>query len=152
LKSIENQDLKIFLFFSLKQSIVMIIKAIKSLVINILKEITKAINEIISRKKLSSFNKRWWNNDFTKMKKKLNQVKNSYKKTRNNVDWKKWKKKCNEYNQKIKNTKFNIWKRFVEAADEKSIWFIKKYMNFKLIQYYISIINDTIITNEEKAA
>ena len=43
-------------------------------------------------------------------------------------------------------------KRFVEAADEKSIWSIKKYMNSKPTQHYIPTINDTATTNEEKAA
>jgi hypothetical protein len=52
----------------------------------------------------------------------------------------------------VRNAKYNTWKQFVESADEKSIWTIKKYMNSKPTQHYIPTINNTATTNEEKAA
>ena len=85
------------------------------------------------------------------VKKELNQARNLHRRTHNNVDWAEWKKKRNEYNQKVRNAKHNTWKEFVEAADEKSISTIKKYLNSKPTQHYIPTINGTATTNEEKA-
>ena len=67
------------------------------------------------------------------------------------MDWTEWKKKRNKYNQMVRNAIYNTWREFVEAADEKSIWIIKKYMNSKPTQHYIPTINGTATTNEEKA-
>ena len=68
------------------------------------------------------------------------------------MDYTEWKQKRNEYNQKIRNAKYNTWKEFVETADEKSIWTIKKYMNSTSSQHHIPTINGTATTNEEKAS
>jgi hypothetical protein len=62
-----------------------------------------------------------------------------------------WKRKRNAYNQKVRNARYTTWKEFVEAADEKSIWTIKNYMNSKPTQHYIPTIDGTATTNEEKA-
>ena len=40
----------------------------------------------------------------------------------------------------------------MEAANEKSIWTIKRYMNSKPTQHYIPTISGTATTNEEKAS
>ena len=113
--------------------------------------IRKAIAETTPRKKPSPFSKRWWNEELTRLRKELNQMRNSHSRTYSNVDWTEWKKKRNEYNQKVRNAKYNTWREFVEAADEKSIWTIKKYMDSKPTQHYIPTINETATTNEEKA-
>src|SRR5271155_2980058 len=52
---------------------------------------------------------------------------------------------------RLTNIENTAWKQFVEAADEKTIWTIKKYMNSKPTQHYIPTINGTATTNEEKA-
>jgi hypothetical protein len=97
--------------------------------------ISYAITETTPRKKPSPFSKRWWNEDLTKSRKELNQARNQHTRMNSYVDWEEWKKKRNEYNKKVRNTKYNTWKQFVESADEKSIWTIKKYMNSKPMQY-----------------
>ena len=125
--------------------------AIDSLAINITKAINKAIAETTPRKKPSPFSKRWWNDDLTRARKELNHLRNLHRRTNSNADFVEWKKKRNEYNQKVRNAKYNMWKEFVESADEKSIWTIKKYMNSTPTQHYIPTINETAMTNEEKA-
>ena len=114
--------------------------------------ISKAIAKTTPRKKPSPFSKRWWNEELTRLRKELNQARNSHRRTGSIVDWTEWKKKRNEYNQKIRNAKYKAWREFVEAADEKTIWTIKKYMNSKPTQHYIPTINGTATTNEEKAS
>ena len=113
--------------------------------------ISKAIAETTPRKKPSPFSKRWWNEELTRSRRELNQARNLHRRTRSHVDWTEWKKKRNKYNQMVRNAIYNTWREFVEAADEKSIWIIKKYMNSKPTQHYIPTINGTATTNEEKA-
>ena len=50
-----------------------------------------------------------------------------------------------------KHAKYNTWREFVGTADEKTIWTIKKYMNSTRTQHYISTLNETTTTSEEKA-
>jgi len=118
---------------------------------DIVEAVRKAIDETTPRKKPSPFSKRWWNDDLTRMRKELNQARNTHSRTRSNEDWNEYKKLRNEYNKKVRNAKYNTWKQFVEAANEKTIWTIKKYMNSKPTQHYIPTINGTATTNEEKA-
>ena len=44
-----------------------------------------------------------------------------------------------------------MWRDFVEKADEKSIWKIKKYMDSTPMTMYIPTLNNSATTNEEKA-
>jgi hypothetical protein len=125
--------------------------ATDSFATSITETISKAIAETTPLKKLSPFSKRWWNEELTRTRKELNQLRNLHRRTRSHVDWKEWKKKRNEFNQKVRNTRHNTWKGFVEAADEKTIWTIKKYINSTPTQHYIPAINETATTNEEKA-
>src|SRR5439155_607545 len=64
--------------------------------------ISKAIAKTTPRKKPSPFSKRWWNEELTRLRKELNQARNSHRRTGSIVDWTEWKKKRNEYNQKIR--------------------------------------------------
>src|SRR5579859_2339244 len=125
-------------------------EAIDKFATEITNAICNAIAKTTPRKKPSPFSKRWWNDDLTKSRKELNQARNLHMRTNSNVDWEQWKKKRNEYNKKVRNAKYNTWKQFVESADEKSIWTIKKYMHSKPTQHYIPMINDMATTNEEK--
>src|SRR5579859_4734714 len=127
-------------------------KAIDEFANDITNAISKGIAETTPRKKPSPFSKRWWNEELTRLRKELNQSRNIHNRTHSHIDWTEWKKKRNEYNKKVRNLKYNTWREFVEAADEKSIWSIKKYMNSKPTQHYIPTINNTATTNEEKAA
>jgi ribonuclease HI len=125
-------------------------EAIDNFAANITNAINKAIAETTPRKKPSPFSKRWWNEELTRFRKELNQVRNRHKRTHSYIDWMEWKKKRNEYNQKIRNAKYNTWKKLAETADEKSIWILKNYMNSKPTQHYIPTLNETATTNEEK--
>ena len=70
----------------LEQGAAMTVEAIESFAIGISEGIAKAIDETTPRKKPSPFSKRWWNDDLTKARKELNQVRNLHRRTRSNVD------------------------------------------------------------------
>ena len=124
--------------------------AIDDFAAGITNAISKAIAETTPRKKLSPFSKRWWNEELTRSRNELTRVRNLHARTGSYVDWVEFKKKRNEFNRKVRNAKYNTWREYVEAADEKTIWTIKDYMDSKPIQHYIPTINGTATTNEEK--
>src|SRR5579859_6755908 len=125
--------------------------AIDDMATRVTEAINRATEETTPRKKPSPFSKRWWNNDLTNVRKELNCLRNIHRRTNSNIDCIEWKKKRNEFNLMIKRAKYNTWREFVGAADEKTLWTIRKYMNSMPTQHYIPTINRTATTNEEKA-
>src|SRR5579859_1302180 len=75
------------------------------------------------------------------MRIETNQWRNRYRRTKLNKI----------YQQKLKDAQRQTWRSFVEAADEKTIWNIKKYMNSTPTQHYIPTLNETVAKNKEKA-
>jgi len=75
------------------------------------------------------------------MRIETNQWRNRYRRTKLNKI----------YQQKLKDAQRQTWRSFVEAADEKTIWNIKKYMNSMPTQHYIPTLNETVAKSEEKA-
>ena len=128
------------------------IEKINSFAISIMNATSEAIDETTPSKKPSPFSIRWWKEELTRERKELNWLRNLHRRTGGNVDYIEFKRKKNEYNQKVRNAKHATWREFVGAADEKSIWIIKKYMNSTPTQHYIPTINGTATTNEEKAS
>ena len=112
--------------------------------------IQQAISETTPRKKPCPHSKRWWNDDLTKSWKSTNRLRNIYRRLRNKREGQKWRNKRDEYRHTIKRAKEMAWKEFVGAADERTIWMVKKYIDSQHIPYYIPTINDTT-SNEGKA-
>jgi hypothetical protein len=72
--------------------------------------------------------------------------------TRNIMSGLEWRNKANEYKSQIKIAKQKTWREFVEEADERTIWTVKKYIDSTPTQAYIPTLNDTATSNEAKAA
>jgi C1A family cysteine protease len=49
--------------------------------------LAKAIMETTPCKKPSSFSKRWWTNELIKLRKELNDARNTHKRTSSHADW-----------------------------------------------------------------
>jgi len=111
----------------------------------------RAITETTPRKKACPFSKRWWNENLTNQRKATNKARNRFRRTRNNEDHLLWKEKKNLFRKSIKEAKQKTWREFVENADEKSIWQVKKYMNATPTQAYVPTLKDTATSNEIKA-
>lgn len=113
--------------------------------------ITNAILATTPRKKPSPHSKKWWNDELKKTRVETNRWRNRYRRTRNEAyrnEWKEWDRK---YQQKLKDAQRQTWRNFVEAADERTIWKVKRYMNSLPMQQYIPTLNETATTNESKA-
>jgi len=110
----------------------------------------RAISETTPRKKPCPHSKRWWNNELAEMRKSTNRRRNIYGRTRNERDGQEWRNKRDEYKHAIKRAKETVWKQFVDEADERTIWMVKKYIDTKPAPYYIPAINDAM-SNDEKA-
>ena len=110
----------------------------------------QAVSETTPRKKPCPHSKRWWNSELTEMRKCANRLRNIYGRTRNERDGQEWRNKRDEYKHAIKRAKETVWKQFVDEADERTIWMVKKYIDTKPAPYYIPAINDAM-SNDEKA-
>jgi ribonuclease HI len=111
----------------------------------------QAISETTPRKKPCPHSKRWWNNELAEMRKSNNRLRNIYGRTRNERHGKEWRNKRDEYKHAIKRAKENLWKQFVDEANDRTIWNpLKKYIDAKPTPYYIPAINDAM-SNDEKA-
>jgi hypothetical protein len=117
-------------------------------------EITGAIKRVIQettpRKIIRPFSKRWWNDELTERRKTANRLRNKCRRTGNTWDKRKWRKKQNEYEKNIKAVKEQTWREFVENADERTIWTIKKYIDTVPTPTHIPTLDGDATTNEEK--
>jgi ribonuclease HI len=111
----------------------------------------EAIAQQTPRKRPCPHSKRWWNDDLTALRKKANHLRNRYRRTQNDADGEEWSDTRKRYKDEIRGAKEKTWKTFVEEADEKSIWTVKKYIDKPPSPYYIPTINDSA-SNEGKAA
>ena len=62
-----------------------------------------------------------------------------------------WKEKLKVYRSRINKAKKDTWRKFVEEADESSIWTLKKYMDSVSTPIYIPTIDKTACSNADKA-
>ena len=118
---------------------------------NLVNAMTAAITQTTPRKKLCPFSKRWWNDTLTQLRKDVNRKRNRYRRTRNEREGALWRTARDEYRLEIKLAKERTWRQFVEDADERTIWTVKKYLDSMPTPYYIPTINSAT-SNEEKAA
>ena len=111
--------------------------------------IHRAIEDTTPRKKPSPHSKRWWNGDLSNFRKEVNRARNRYRRTRDRVDEIEWQMMTTQYKREIKKAKEKQWREFVEEADERSIWTVKKYIDSPPSPHYISTINNAT-SNEDK--
>jgi hypothetical protein len=93
-------------------------------------KLTAAIKESIThttpRKKPCPHSKRWWNDDLSELRLSTSNI---YRRTKRDVDEDEWKELRRRYKMEIRVAKEKKWKEFVEEADEKTIWMVKKYID-----------------------
>jgi Endonuclease-reverse transcriptase len=114
--------------------------------------ISHAVSETTPCKKECQSSKRWWNDDLTQLRRETNRLRKVYRRTRNVMSGLEWRNEANEYKSQIKIAKQKTWREFVEEADERTIWTVKKYIDSTPTQAYIPTLNDTATSNEAKAA
>ena len=119
--------------------------------IDLTNAIKQAIDETTPRKRPSPFSKRWWNDELTELRRDTSRRRRTWHRTRNYMDRDDYLNKRSEYYHEIKKAKRKTWRSFVEKADEKTIWTLKKYMDSTPIPRYIPTINNAT-SNEDKAA
>lgn len=103
-------------------------------VATLLEAIQTAITETTPTKRPMPHSKRWWNKELTAMRRTANKLRNRYRRSGLDVDKAAWREKANEYTKAISEAKETMWRKFVNAADGKSIWEIKKYIDGKARQ------------------
>ena len=113
--------------------------------------IQHAICETTPIRKPCSFSKRWWNEDLTQLKRVSNRLRNRYKRTRNERDRQEWRSIANDYKLCIRLAKQNTWREFVEKADAKTIWTVKKYIDTIPTSTYIPTLDEGLaVSNTQK--
>jgi endonuclease/exonuclease/phosphatase family metal-dependent hydrolase len=110
----------------------------------------KAVAKQTPRKRPSPHSKRWWNNRLTALRKQTNHVRNRYWRSQDEIDGDEWREMRTRYKRAIKEAKQKTWQKFVEEADERTIWTVKKYINKPPSPYYIPTINNAT-SNDGKA-
>lgn len=117
---------------------------------DIVNAITKAVEETMPRKRPSPHSKRWWNKELTNMRREANQLRNTFRRTRHKTDTQLWRTKANEYTQKIAQAKTSKWKEYVDKAEGKTIWQVKKYITNVPTSMFVPTLDRQAATNEEK--
>jgi hypothetical protein len=118
---------------------------------DISKALHQATSETTPRKQPTPYSKRWWNDDLTKQRQQANKARNRFRRTRSDDDLKVWKKKKKTFHKSINKAKQKTWRDFVNNADEKSIWQVKKYLNSTPSQPYIPTLDKAAASNDTKA-
>jgi Reverse transcriptase (RNA-dependent DNA polymerase)/Endonuclease-reverse transcriptase len=87
-------------------------------------------------------NKRWWNSNLTKLAKEHRRLRNRKRRRKTPLDIQLWKAKSDEYTSEIAKAKEKCWQKFVQEANGKSIWDIKKYLDGSQSQTNIPMLED----------
>jgi ribonuclease HI/endonuclease/exonuclease/phosphatase family metal-dependent hydrolase len=111
----------------------------------------KAVAKQTPRKRTCPHSKRWWNNKLSAMRREANHSRNRFWRSQDEIDREEWKEMRTRYKREIKAAKRKTWQKFVEEADERTIWTVKKYIDNPPSPYYIPTINNAT-SNERKAA
>jgi endonuclease/exonuclease/phosphatase family metal-dependent hydrolase len=110
----------------------------------------KAVAKQTPRKRPCPHSKRWWNNKLTAMRRQTNRIRNRYWRSQDEMDGEEWREMRAKYKHEIKKAKQKTWQKFVEEADERTIWTVKKYIDKPPSPYFIPTINSAT-SNEKKA-
>ena len=116
----------------------------------LVKAITKTIQATTPRKKPCPHSKRWWNEKLTKLRREANRLRNVYRRTKHEIDKAAWRAKANKYASDITRAKETTWKEFVNNADGKTIWQIKKYIDNIPTSSFVPTLEEKATTNEQK--
>ena len=111
--------------------------------------IMKVIEETIPCKKLSPHSKRWWNEQLISLQWEVNKLRNIYRQTKYKINKIAWRAKANKYMQEIARAKTSKWKEYMDNADGKTIWQIKKYVTSTSTATYVPTL-DNAATNKQK--
>src|SRR5216117_2534738 len=114
--------------------------------------IMKAVQETTPRKRPSPHSKRWWTEGLTRLRRESNRLRNIFRRTNHAMDKAAWRIKANEYTQEIARAKARKWKEYVNNANHKTIWQIKKYITNKPTSTFIPTLDGHAATNEQKVS
>ena len=109
-----------------------------------------AITMSTPRKKPCPHSKRWWNSELSNLRRYTNNARNRYRRSRDEVDGDEWREHRRIYKEEIRKAKNKKWMQFVEEADERTIYTVKKYIDKPPSPHYIPTINNAT-SNEAKA-
>jgi len=112
--------------------------------------IMKAVHETTPRKRPSPHSKRWWTEELTNRRREANHLRNIFRRTNHAADKAAWRAKANEYTEGIAQAKTSKWREYVNNADRKTIYQIKKYVTNIPTPTFIPTLNDHEATNEQK--
>ena len=112
--------------------------------------ITRAIQETTPRKRPSPHSKRWWTAELSKLRKEANKLRNIFRRTNHAIDKAAWREKADEYVQEISRAKESKWREYVNNADGKTIWQVKKYVTNIPTPTFVPTLNGNAATNEQK--
>ena len=101
--------------------------AIDAFIEQLTETLTNAIEQSTPYKKPSPHSKPWWNPEIAELRHQQNRARNLYRCTRSPIDLTAWEEKAKEYSEGILKAQRQTWKVYVENADGKSIYQIKKY-------------------------
>ena len=111
-----------------------------------------AIEQTTPRKQPSPFSKSWWTDELTQLRKEQNRLRNRYRRKRSVVDKKKWKEAKRICQKEVRAAKQKAWREFAEAADNITIWQLKKYISTLPSQPYIPTLDEgKAASNQQKA-
>ena len=110
----------------------------------------RAIEQTTPHKKPSPHSKRWWTPELTNLRRQANRLRNFYRRTHNSIDKAAWMEKAKDYGEGIDKAKRTKWREYVENADGKSIWQIKKYAANLAMSSLIPTLDGQAVTHEDK--
>ena len=87
----------------------------------------------------------------TNLRREANRLRNTYRRRKHETDKAAWRLKANKYASEIARAKETTWKEFVNNADGKTIWQIKKYIDNIPTSAFVPTLENSVMTNEQKA-
>jgi Endonuclease-reverse transcriptase len=112
--------------------------------------LTNAIDATTPYRKPSPHSKRWWDPKLTQLHRQANRERNLYRRTCSPIDRVAWEEKAKDHTAGIAKAKKAKWKDYVENADGKSIWQIKKYATNITTSSLIPTLDGNATTHEAK--
>ena len=109
-----------------------------------------ATKEITPRANICPFSKRWWNEDLAVLRIQVQWLRRRASKYGRWEDTIKWKKVRRIYQRRIDESKRNVWRKFVNEADDQQIWKVNDYLNSTSINSYIPTLEGEATINNQK--
>ena len=112
--------------------------------------LTKAVEKSTPYRNPCPDSKRWWSPEVLALRRQQNRQRNLYRRTRSPIDLAAWEERAREYSEGITRAQKDKWKEYIQAADRKSIWQIKKYATNIATSSLIPTLDDHAATHEDK--